>query len=801
MRQFIFLILFTIASSLIGQELKQTVRGSVIDADSETPLIGAVVSIINSDPLIGVATNLDGNFRLNDIPVGRVSFRISYLGYETQTIPNIEVKSGKESIVNIKMKESLIKIEEVVINASSNKGEAVNEMAMISSRSVSLEESKRFVGSFNDPSRVVSNFAGVSNSGDGSSDIIVRGNAPKYIQWRLEGMEITSPYHFNDANSSSGGLSTLNNNLLATSDFYTGAFSPEYGDALSGVFDVKLRSGNNEKFESTFGFGLLGTDFTVEGPLKKGYGGSYLVNYRYSTVGIISDLGLVDINGVPKFQDAAFKIQLPSKSLGTFSVFGLAGYSNLNLEEVSPDLWITPGDGITGKNLSEDFNKDAYQLNLGLNHTIAINENSYFKTTIAYSLEGIEDRVEETRTFQLNNNGSFYDSTGNKTTNFMSNLDQSNYRVNLKYKNKINARNSIQIGSRTAHTRFKNDQSILNDSRTSRTSLVDFDKGITSINNYVSWKYRYNEFLTLVSGVHNMNVLLTDESTIEPRIALNWKLNEKQSIEFGYGNHSTMESVHHYYTKIQNPDGSISEPNKDLGLIRANHFVMGYNRRINKNVRIKAELYYQDIYNIPVENNDTSIFATINEGIEYQYVDLVNKGTGENYGLELTLERFFSNNYYFLVNGTIFNSSYTALDGKERSTRFDGDFIFNALAGKEFTKLGKNKNKILAINSKIFYAGGKRIIPLQRGNDGKALNQLNYAKAYEESLDDLFSLDLSVSYKIEKPKATHELFLDLISITNYQGKIREYYDDREPDNIGYTTQFGAFPNLMYRVYF
>ena len=338
----IFLLGFYISETR-AQDLTQTVRGTIVDSDSEAPLIGAVVSIVGSSPLIGTATDLDGRFRLEAIEVGRISLQVSYLGYENMTIPNVLVTSGKEVILNLKMLESLIKMKEVVITSSQNKGEAVNEMALISSRSISLEESKRYVGSFNNPSRVVANLAGVATTGDGSSDIIVRGNAPKFVQWRLEGMEITSPYHFNDQNSSSGGLSVLNNSLLATSDFYTGAFSPEYGNVLSGVFDVKLRSGNNEKFESSFGFGLLGTDFTVEGPIKKGYGGSYLVNYRYSTVSLIDDLGLVDIGGTPKFQDAAFKIYLPTKDLGTFSIFGLQGNSNFTFLDINPGLIVTPG--------------------------------------------------------------------------------------------------------------------------------------------------------------------------------------------------------------------------------------------------------------------------------------------------------------------------------------------------------------------------------------------------------------------------------------------------------------------------
>lgn len=786
-----------------AQDFKQTVRGTIIDVDSEMPLIGAVVSIVGSNPLKGTASDVEGRFKLENVEVGRINLRVSYLGYESMSIPNVVVTSGKEVVLDLKMRESIIKMEEVVITGSQNKGEALNEMALISSRSISLEESKRYVGSFNDPSRVVANMAGVATTGDGSSDITVRGNAPKFVQWRLEGMEITSPYHFNDQNASTGGLSALNNSLLATSDFYTGAFSPEYGNVLSGIFDVKLRVGNNEKFESSFGFGLLGTDFTVEGPIKKGYGGSYLVNYRYSTISLIDDLGLVDIGGTPKFQDAAFKVVLPSNKLGVFSFFGLAGFSNLSLEEVTPDIWVTPGQDAPDGNLREDFNKDAFLANIGMNHTIGLTDDSYLKTTLSYSLEGINDDVFQTITSQIVDvNGDFVrDSVGIKTRNFKSRLNQSVYRGTIKYSNKINARNTIQVGSKYAFFNLDNNQSQLNGDRTERISMVDFNEGVTTVNNYVSWKFRLNESITFVSGLHNMNVLLSKESTLEPRLAMNWKLNETNSVHAGYGNHSNMESVHNYFTRVQLPDGSEVEPNRNLGLLKAHHYVVGYEKRLTKNLRVKAEVYYQDLYRLAVENNDSSLFATINEGLDYQYVDLVNKGTGKNYGVEITLERFFSNNYYFLINGSLFDSKYTALDGVERDTRYNGKYILNALAGKEFVKLGKKENKSLAINSKLFYGGGRRIIPLVRDNEGNALNKLDIENAYKNKIEDLFSLDLSVSYNIERGKATHEILLDLISVTNYKGRISEFYDENEENNIGYLAQFGFFPNLMYRVHF
>ncbi len=803
-------LIITLFSTLaVSQQLTQTVRGTVIDTDNKLPLIGAQVIIIGSDPIIGTTTDVDGKFRLENIPIGRISLGLSYLGYENTAIQNVVVNSGKEVFLNISMEESAVKMDEVVVTASKNKGEALNDMALLSSRSISAEETNRYAGGFNDPSRILSNFAGINNTQDGGNDIIVRGNSPKYVQWRLEGIQITNPNHFGDQSAVGGSISTLNNNLLATSDFHTGAFTPEFGDVLAGVYDVKMRAGNNEKFESVFGFGLLGTDLTLEGPFKKGYSGSYLLNYRYSTAGMASDLGLIDVGGIPKFQDAAFKILLPTKKAGVFSIFGLGGFSSFFIEDNKPSTWATVGDNVMNSNISEDYDKRAYLANSGLNHTLPLSKNSFLKTTLSYSNEGIKDDVYENKTIKIYDDKENFlrDSIINSTRNFTSRLNKTTYRGALTYNHKINARHKIQIGTKYALFDYENAQSQFRNSEADRSALIDFDENVNTIRNFVSWKYRINENLTWVSGFHNMNVLLNDKSTLEPRTALKWQINNTNSFNVGYGKHSTMEAIHNYFAKVKQPDGTTTEPNRDLDLLKAHHFVAGYEKRFGKNLRAKAEFYYQHLYDLPVENNDTSYYATINEGLEFRYVDLVNEGTGKNYGLELTLERFFKNNYYYLINGSLFQSKYKSLEGIERNTQYNGNYLVNVLFGKEFENLGKKDNQTLSLNAKVFFSGGKKIIPLLRDDQGNlAVDAENgrfwdYEKAYDDSIEDLYFVTASVSYKWNKRRATHELFLNLDNLTNTKGRSSEYYDESEPESIGYVAQFGLFPNLMYRVYF
>ncbi|MFN0037515.1 MAG: TonB-dependent receptor [Saprospiraceae bacterium] len=797
-------------SIVFGQNLTQTVRGTILDADSKLPLIGAQVVLLGSEPKKGANTDLEGNFRLENVPIGRVALQISYLGYENLIVPNIVVNSGKEVVLNFDMRESTLKMNEVTISASQNKGEALNDLAMLSARSISPEETNRYAGGFNDPSRILSNFAGITGTQDGSNDIIVRGNSPKYIQWRLEGEQITNPNHFGDQSAVGGSVSILNNNLLAASDFYTGAFAPEFGDVLSGVYDVRLRAGNNEKFESVFGFGLLGTEMTFEGPFKKGYGGSFLLNYRYSTVGLVSDLGLVDIpGGVLKFQDASFKIVLPTEKMGVFSLFGMGGASSFSFEDVTPAIWVIPGNNASRTEIRNDFDKKAHLFNTGIKHSINLGSKSFLHSTLTYSNEGIEDDIFEAGIVKINDGaGEFLrDSVISKKLSFQGRLQKPVYRGSMTFNHKFNARHKLQIGTKYTLFDYQFAQSQFRGDAKERFVLLDFQEKVGTVRNFASWKFRASEKLSFVSGLHNMNVLLNKKSTLEPRLALEFQATPATKIQLGYGKHSNMESIHHYFAKVEQPDGSVTEPNRDLGLLKADHFVVGFEQRLGKNLRAKLEAYYQNLYNLPVENSDTSYFSTIVEGLDFRYVDLVNEGKGKNYGIEFTLEKFFSNSYYFLLNASVYKSKYTALDGVERNTPFAGNYLINFLCGKEFPRLGKKKNQTLGLNAKAFFGGGRKIIPLLRDAQGNlAVDVANnrywdYSKAFENSIDDPYQILVSASYKWNKRRATHELFLNLDNVTNNKGRITEFYDESEAGKIGHMTQFGFFPNLMYRVYF
>src|SRR6186713_1424522 len=324
-------LFFVIALSLFvfstNAQYSQQFRGTVTDQVLQQPLAGATITISSLGK--SVMTDEAGVFRFSNIPVGSYRITISYAGFKEGVLENIAVNSGKATVINISL-EAIVHTEAaVIIKAGSKKNKPLNDMSAVSARAFTVEETQKYAAAVNDPLRMATGFAGVFAADDGNNSIVIRGNSPTGLLWRMEGMDIPNPNHFGTPGNSGGGISILSSQLLSNSDFVTAAFAAEYGNALSGVFDLRLRKGNNEKREYTVQAGVLGLNVAAEGPFSKKYKGSYLVNYRYSTLELLDKIGVgITDGGVTRFQDLSYNIYLPTTKAGNFSLFGFAGLSS-----------------------------------------------------------------------------------------------------------------------------------------------------------------------------------------------------------------------------------------------------------------------------------------------------------------------------------------------------------------------------------------------------------------------------------------------------------------------------------------
>ena len=776
------------ANDIPQTALFQTVRGVVIDLETRQPIPGANVFIPGSSPIIGAVSDVDGRFKIEQVPVGRYNFQVTFMGYRPKGYTNLSVDAGKEVVLNIEMEESVTSLASVEVVAELDKSRPLNEMALISAKSFSVEETSRYAGSFNDPARMATSYAGVVGSADDTENsIIIRGNSPRGLLWRLEGLEIPNPNHFASDGSSNGAISMLNSNVLTNSDFLTGAFPAEYGNAFSGVFDLKLRNGNNEKREYALQAGLLGLDASLEGPIrlanrKNVANPSYLINYRYSTISILESLGLnlaEEGNQVPAFQDLAFKFHVPTAKAGTFSWYGLGGFSDTEDQE-----------GILRD--GQEFNvkaREDYKLGLtGLSHVINTGKKGYLESAFSYAVydyEYFEEDVFESE---------FFTSDIEKYTN-------SNLRLSTSYNTKFNARHSTKFGA--IYTRFGYDldsEGFLPDRSPSYSVNEDGAFGMWQA--YVSHKLDLTDQLTLTGGFHYLHLDIAGQHSFEPRFGLRWQFKPDQSLSFGFGVHSRKEETSLYFTELALPGGGTFQPNLGLDLARARHFVVGYDRNFGSDFYLKLEAYYQDLYNIPVAIDPISQYSSLNQENAFQRFHLVNEGSGENYGLELTLEKFMSRGYFFLLTGALYRSTYETQTGETYSTRYDGRYNTSLVAGKEFQLGSSNKQKTLNLGFEGVLGGGNRVreIDLQSSIDqGQTVFFLD--RPFARQLKDYTRLDFQIALKTNKKNVTHELKLDIQNLTGRSNVLGERFDPTT--NMIKQSQFTGelIPVLSYKIIF
>lgn len=768
----------------------QVVRGTVLDATAKAPVIGATVVVVGVEPALGGNTDAEGRFRLTGVPVGRVKLRISSVGYEELLLNEVTVTAGKEVVLNLSLIEGLTKLDEVTVVYKRSEDRTVpnNEMASVSARPFSPIEANRYAGSLGDPARMAQNFAGVSGSNDTRNDIVVRGNSPASLLWRLEGVNIPNPNHFGSQGTTGGPVSMLNNNLLAKSDFLTGAFPAEYANALGSVFDLRLRKGNDEKREFLGQIGFNGVELGAEGPYSKKSKASYLINYRYSIFSLLKAVGY-QIAGTPEYQDFTFKTDLPVGPRGTLSVWTLGGRSNITF--LGKDVDSTKAD-VYGDESS----------NSRVNYTTGIGAASYEHRLSDRTVGRFT--VSASRTTQQFDQDTIRFRSGRNVLDELplarNKFVQEKLSANLTVSHKFSARDNVTAGAIVDLFQYDYYGAILFPENKARTER-DADGSTALSQLYAQWKHRFNNQLTLNTGVSASRFELNGSTVVEPRAGLQYQASPSSTISAAYGLHSSLQPLLMYYYQSRQPDGTYALTNRELGFTRSHHFVLAYDRQLTDNLRLRAESYYQALFDAPVERTP-SYFSGLTEGADFAPTNkgnLVNKGTGRNYGVELTLERAFSRGYYFLLTTSIFDSKYKGSDGVERNTPFNTQFVANALVGREF-RLGGRGNT-LTVSLKAATTGGRYITPINFEASSSARTAVyRYDQAFSQQQTEYFRADVKLGYKINRPRLTHEIAIDLQNVSGNQNVFQQAYNPRT-NTVGTAYQQGFLPVPFYRLTF
>lgn len=673
---------------------------------------------------------------------------------------------------------------EVVVSGKADRMKAQNDMATLSARSMTMEEVTRYSGSFGDIARMAQNFAGVSGASDERNDIIVRGNSPSAVLWRLEGVDIPSPNHWSTLGSTGGPISMLNTNSMRSSDFLSGAFPAEYGNAVGAAFDLKLRNGNPDKYEFLGQIAFNGFEGGIEGPLGIGKKSSFIANYRYSTLAVINALGVDFGTGtaVPQYQDLTFKINIPTEKAGRFSLWGLGGISDI-LFEATPDE----------ENL---FSEDDETLRaaaktgiLGFSHVYFFNERTSSNLTLSYS--ATESLV--TRDEILDEN----------SENFKRSFSSKNYQgklgINWTLNTKLNAKNRVKAG-----LMYDNYDINVKDSVLIQNSFwfaeVDFQGMAALYRAFGQWQHKFNNKLTMNAGLHAVYFGLNESNSVEPRLGFSYEASNRTTLAIGYGRHSQLQPLPVYFSRVNDATVAENLANRRLDLIKSDHYVASVDYLLTPKMRVKVEAYFQDLKDIAVDPDDP-VFSMINFGADFGFPNrsgLTNEGSGTNYGLELTLEKFLEKGFYYLLTASVFDSKYKSIDGNSRDTYYNSNYVFNVLAGKEFPL---NDKFSITLDTKFTYAGGRRYTPIDLVKSIESGAEVrDDSRAFEAQYAPYLKPDLKIGFRHNARKFTQTFSVDLQNFIGRRNEFANQYDDNR-QSIKTTYQRGFFPDVRYQILF
>lgn len=780
-----------------AQQRTQTVKGSVIDKTTRQPLIGATVAILNTSPSIGTTTDENGEFQLENVPIGRHNIECQYIGYQSFLSEGTIVTSTKEVVLNIEMLEGAIEIDEVLVKAIRNPNEPVNELAVVSTRSFSVEETERIAASVNDPGRMALAYPGVQQGGDDNeNDIIIRGNSSFGMLWRLEGIDIPNPNHFARPGTSGGGITVFSAQLLGRSDFSTGGMAAEYGNAISGAMDVHFRKGNMEKREFRTKIGLLGLDFATEGPIQKGRS-SYLINYRYSTLSLLNRAGfhLVGERVDNDFQDLSFNLAFNGKDKKSFvTVFGLGG---LSLEHYHPVA--NPEEREAGRaDHWEDRVRPSNMGAIGVTYTRLLDEKSFLKVVVAGMGSDIYREYDTLSTSDVRfryNTEKYLDKRISSSITYSRKMSNQlrlktglmNHFINYEYFKETAPRNAV-------------DDVNINDVR---NVSLEGQGNTQTLQYYAQFSYKANEKLTINAGGHFLHLFLNNTSALEPRFSMRYQISPRQNVSLAYGLHSQLLPLATYFfTQKDTINGvpTLTFPNHDLKPIQSNHLILGYNFYTKKGLRIGAETYMQRLNRVPVRaDGKDDNYWLLNDQTAVREFPLAGDGKGLNYGIDLAVEQFFSNRVYFLLTYSRFEALSELANGRRVNTRFATKFASTFTLGKEFEF---KKGSILQIGARVMYNGGFRYTPydpIASGIENRYVADLT--QLWEGQVEPYFRIDSRIAWRFNKKNVAGNLSLDIQNILDRRNTRSVAYNSERNTTFFRTHSSGFIPVLSYQMDF
>ncbi|MBK9288663.1 MAG: carboxypeptidase regulatory-like domain-containing protein [Flavobacteriales bacterium] len=759
--------LFALTASLHAQTTG-TLTGRVLTEEAGTPLAGATVEVLITDSARSTATDANGRFTMEGLPTGIFAVRASLQGHSTVLVPEVWVRAGKEEQVELRLEADAKDLKEAEVST-------VRRTESLGAHTITVEQSLRYPAMFFDPARVAGSMAGVGGMNDQANHLTIRGNSPNANAWLLEGAEMVNPNHLSNAGTqtdlptlSGGGVNILSAQMLGTSRLLTGNLPTDRGNALGGIMDMNLRPGNNAEQEWTAQAGLIGLDVATEGPFAKGKRGSYLANYRYSTLGLLSAAGVDLGDEVITFQDLSLHVTLPFGQRGEVRVFGLGGTSsNVFKAEIDTTLWEYDKD-------NSDITYTAKTGAAGASLKLPIGERGTLRTTVVLS-------ATEQEREQIN-----YSTDLTELYRSTNTLAEQKLSLVAAYDGAVGGRFRYTIGGSAMERRL--------------TNVLKEDVTGWLLRPYANGRWSATDRLQISLGMGYAQYTFNNSSAAEPRASVQWRMRKDRRLALTYGWRSMLP----WQQVMKVRFNESTSWNEDIGLTRSEDIVLGYDHPFNERVSVHLEGYQQRLSDLGAPDprlswaNGGEGGMLVNAWDAPVLFDLIPTGNATNTGLELTLAHTFAKGYFYQVNGTVYNSAYE-LSGIDTPTRWSGNYRANVMGGAEWAKVKEDRVRTWGVSGRLAVAGGLRYTPFEVEHRTAGVF-LNYGAPWSAQLNDFFRMDLRVYLKRDRKGRTGMWALDLQNVTNTQNEAYVYYDQRKGE-VETKYQLGLIPNLSYRIEF
>jgi CarboxypepD_reg-like domain len=741
----------------------QTLRGRVSEDLSEKPI--ASVNIVLLPDNQGISTDAKGNYRIENVKTGRHQLKISAIGYETVLLSELLVESGKEVIMDVKLRIGTTEIPQIVIAADQNSREIAP-----TSQLITIEQVLRYPATFNDPARLAAFLPGVASDNDAANHISIRGNSPNSMSWRIENAEIVNPNHLTNAGTASdlpvqngGGVNVLSAQMLGTTRFLAGAMPAGYGNSVAGLFDMRLRNGNNEKLEGVVQLGLIGLEAALEGPISKKNGSSFLMNYRYSTVGLLAKMGVPLGDETTDFQDFAATLNFPTKKMGTFKPFFVIGESHNYHAALKSELWKDDKD-------SKEIEFNSAMGILGIKHTLNLNKNLAWTTTAAFSTNQ-SWRIQ--RIFPITTFHDLY--KGMQKTS-----------LHTAFSQVLSTTQTLNFGAQlTAQHQWYQSSIIIDAAQVRASELL--------LQPYMNWEKRWTSRFQTVLGMQFSNYFVANQQHYnqEPRLSAQYRIADNQKISVSLASQSKI------IPSIQPESEVLVHFYPQYGYLKSYNMDINYTYTTNSGHQWQINPFYQWLNGAPITKQGDSFLNFYDGTTVFNTKEL--KNTGNNYGISFQLRKYLDQNYYYLLNTTLLNSTYKAENGNTYPTRWQRPYIFNATGGKEWA-FNKKLTHILGVNLHVVTMAGALTNAVDEvASKSSLINTIyDYKNPYSIRLKDYFRTDLRIYWKRNRTHYNSMLSLDIQNATNRLNEQYLYYEHRAQKTT-IKTQLGLLPILSYRV--